>query len=113
MHTNVLHTCANGANMGQPMLALKAVHEAQVAAKVIEGELQGNKELAEYLKSSAFNARAISSVGFTDPEVPWVGLTEDRSQCASHQGEKGLVALVRLGPCHFQRPRRSRDQLAV
>ena len=42
---------------GQPMLAHKAVHEAHVAAEVIAGELQGNKELA----SAAFNARVIPS----------------------------------------------------
>ena len=57
------------------MLAHKAVHEAHVAAEVIAGELQGNKELAEKLKSSAFNARVIPSVAYTDPEVARVGLT--------------------------------------
>ncbi len=55
------------------MLAHKAAHEAHVAAEVIAGELQGNKELA----SPAFNARVIPSVAYTDPEVAWVGLTED------------------------------------
>jgi pyruvate/2-oxoglutarate dehydrogenase complex dihydrolipoamide dehydrogenase (E3) component len=40
------------------MLAHKAVHEAHVAAEVIAGELQGNKELA----AAAFNARVIPSV---------------------------------------------------
>jgi pyruvate/2-oxoglutarate dehydrogenase complex dihydrolipoamide dehydrogenase (E3) component len=44
-----------------------------VAAEVIAGELQGNKELA----AAAFNARVIPSVAYTDPEVAWVGLTED------------------------------------
>jgi dihydrolipoamide dehydrogenase len=56
------------------MLAHKAVHEAHVAAEVIAGELQGNKELA----AAAFNARVIHSVAYTDPEVAWVGLTEDQ-----------------------------------
>jgi pyruvate/2-oxoglutarate dehydrogenase complex dihydrolipoamide dehydrogenase (E3) component len=55
------------------MLAHKAVHEAHVAAEVIAGELQGNKELA----AAAFNAHVIPSVAYTDPEVAWVGLTED------------------------------------
>jgi hypothetical protein len=55
------------------MLARKTVHEAHVAGEVIAGELQGNKELA----SAAFNARVIPSVAYTDPEVAWVGLTED------------------------------------
>ena len=58
------------------MLAHKAVHEAHVAAEVIAGELQGNKELA----AAAFNARVILSVAYTDPEVAWVGLTEDQAK---------------------------------
>jgi hypothetical protein len=62
---------ASGDILGQPMLAHKAVHEAHVAAEVIAGELQGNKELA----AAAFNARVIPSVAYTDPEVAWVGLT--------------------------------------
>jgi dihydrolipoamide dehydrogenase len=73
MRTNVPHIFAIGDIVGQPMLAHKAVHEAHVAAEVIAGELQGNKELA----SAAFNARVIPSVAYTDPEVAWVGLTED------------------------------------
>jgi HK97 family phage portal protein len=44
--------------------------------QVIAGELQGNKELA----SAAFNARVIPSVAYTDPEVAWVGLTEDQAK---------------------------------
>ena len=65
MRTNVPHIFAIGDIVGQPMLAHKAVHEAHVAAEVIAGELQGNKELA----SAAFNARVIPSVAYTDPEV--------------------------------------------
>ena len=54
------------------------MHDAHVAAEVIAVELlEGNKELAEKLKSSAFNARVIPSVAYTDLEVAWVGLTED------------------------------------
>ena len=75
MRTNVPHIFAIGDIVGQPMLAHKAVHEAHVVAEVIAGELQGNKELAKKLKSSAFNARVIPSVAYTDPEVAWVGLT--------------------------------------
>ena len=57
MRTNVPHIFAIGDIVGQPMLAHKAVHEAHVAAEVIAGELQGNKELA----AAAFNARAIAN----------------------------------------------------
>ena len=76
MRTNVPHIFAIGDIVGQPMLAQKAVHEAHVAPEVIAGELQGNKELA----SAAFIARVIPSVTYTDPEVAWVGLTEDKAK---------------------------------
>lgn len=72
MCTNLPHIFAIGDIgdiVGQPMLAHKAVHEAHVAAEMIAGELQGNKELA----AAAFNARVIPSVAYTDPEVAWVG----------------------------------------
>jgi dihydrolipoamide dehydrogenase len=68
------------------MLAHKAVHEAHVAAEVIAGELQGNKELA----AAAFNARVIPSVAYTDPEVAWVGLTEDEAKAQGIKVKKGL-----------------------
>ncbi len=73
MRTNVPHIFAIGDIAGQPMLAHKAVHEGHVAAEVLAGELQGNKELA----ASAFNALVIPSVACTDPEIAWVGLTEN------------------------------------
>jgi dihydrolipoamide dehydrogenase len=63
MRTNVPHIFAIGDVVGQPMLAHKAVHEAHVAAEVIAGELQGNKERS----ASAFNARLIHIVAFSDP----------------------------------------------
>jgi len=86
MRTNVPHIFAIGDIVGQPMLAHKAVHEAHVAAEVIAGELQGNKELA----SAAFNARVIPSVAYTDPEVAWVGLTEEQAKAQGIQVKKGL-----------------------
>lgn len=86
MRTNVPHIFAIGDIVGQPMLAHKAVHEAHVAAEVIAGELQGNKELA----SAAFNARVIPSVAYTDPEVAWVGLTEDQATAQGIKVKKGL-----------------------
>lgn len=86
MRTNVPHIFAIGDIVGQPMLAHKAVHEAHVAAEVIAGELQGNKELA----SAAFNARVIPSVAYTDPEIAWVGLTEDQAKAQGIKVRKGL-----------------------
>jgi dihydrolipoamide dehydrogenase len=85
MRTNVPHIFAIGDIVGQPMLAHKAVHEAHVAAEVAAGELQGNKELA----SAAFNARVIPSVAYTDPEVAWVGLTEDQAKAEGIAIKKG------------------------
>ncbi len=93
MRTNVPHIFAIGDIVGQPMLAHKAVHEAHVAAEVIAGELQGNKELA----SAAFNARVIPSVAYTDPEVAWVGLTEDQAKAQGIKVRKGLFPWTASG----------------
>ena len=93
MRTNVPHIFAIGDIVGQPMLAHKAVHEAHVAAEVIAGELQGNKELA----ASAFNARVIPSVAYTDPEVAWVGLTEDQAKAQGIKVRKGLFPWTASG----------------
>ncbi len=68
------------------MLAHKAVHEAHVAAEVIAGELQSNKELA----ATAFNVRVIPSVAYTDPEVAWVGLTETEAKTQDIKVKIGL-----------------------
>jgi dihydrolipoamide dehydrogenase len=64
MRTNVANIFAVGDVVGQPMLAHKATHEGKVAAEVCAG-----------LKS-AFEARVIPSVAYTDPEIAWVGMTE-------------------------------------
>ena len=93
MRTNVGHIFAIGDIVGQPMLAHKAVHEAHVAAEVIAGELQGNAELA----SAAFNARVIPSVAYTDPEVAWVGLTEDQAKAQGIMVKKGLFPWTASG----------------
>ena len=93
MRTNVPHIFAIGDIIGQPMLAHKAVHEAHVAAEVIAGELQGNKELA----AAAFNARVIPSVAYTDPEVAWVGLTEDQAKAQGIKVKKGLFPWTASG----------------
>jgi dihydrolipoamide dehydrogenase len=98
MRTNVRHIFAIGDIVGQPMLAHKAVHEAHVAAEVIAGELmQGNEELAQQLRSSAFNARVIPSVAYTDPEVAWVGLTEDQAKAQGIKVKKGLFPWAASG----------------
>lgn len=68
MRTNVPHIFAIGDLVGQPMLAHKATHEAKVAAEVCAG------------MKSAFEARVIPSVAYTDPEIAWAGLTETEAK---------------------------------
>lgn len=75
MRANVPHIFAIADIVVQPMSAHKAVHEAHVAAEVIAGELQGNKELV----AAAFNACVIRSVAYTNHEVAWGGLTEEQA----------------------------------
>ena len=85
MRTNVPHIFAIGDIVGQPMLAHKAVHEAHVAAEVAAGEQQGDRS-----SPHAFDARVIPSVAYTDPEVAWVGLTEDEAKARGMKVKKGL-----------------------
>jgi dihydrolipoamide dehydrogenase len=85
MRTNVPHIFAIGDIVGQPMLAHKAVHEAHVAAEVAAGEMQGDEEL----RRAAFDARVIPSVAYTDPEVAWVGLTEEQAKAQGVALTKG------------------------
>ena len=68
MRTNVPHIFAIGDVAGNPMLAHKAVHEAHVAAEAAAG------------KKSHFDATVVPSVAYTDPEIAWVGLTEDEAK---------------------------------
>jgi dihydrolipoamide dehydrogenase len=68
MRTNVPHIFAIGDLVGQPMLAHKAVHEAHVAAEVIAGH------------KAFFDARVIPGVAYTNPEVAWVGMTEEEAK---------------------------------
>ena len=62
--TNLENIYAIGDIVGNPMLAHKATHQGKVAAEVCAGV------------PSAFDAEAIPSVVYTDPEVAWVGVTE-------------------------------------
>ncbi|MDD5274983.1 MAG: dihydrolipoyl dehydrogenase [Methylovulum sp.] len=66
--TNVGHIFAIGDIVGNPMLAHKAVHEGKVAAEVIAGHKAG------------FDALTIPSVAYTDPEIAWMGLTENQAK---------------------------------
>ncbi len=85
MRTNVAHIFAIGDIAGQPMLAHKATHEGKVAAEVAAG-----------LKS-AFDARVIPSVAYTDPEIAWVGVTESQARADGRSVEKGLFPWMASG----------------
>jgi dihydrolipoamide dehydrogenase len=86
MRTNVPHIYAIGDIVGQPMLAHKAVHEAHVAAEVAAGD-----------SKAQFDARVIPSVAYTDPEVAWVGLTEDEAKAKGIKVKKGLFPWTASG----------------
>jgi dihydrolipoamide dehydrogenase len=77
--TNVRHVFAIGDVCGTPMLAHKATHEGKVAAEVIAGH------------DLAFDALAIPSIAYTDPEVAWVGLTETEAKASGIPYELGKV----------------------
>ncbi len=66
--TNVPHIFAIGDITGEPMLAHKATHEGKVAAQVASGE------------KSHFDALAIPSVAYTDPEIAWTGVMESEAK---------------------------------
>ena len=85
MRTNLPHIYAVGDIVGQPMLAHKAVHEAHVAAEAAAGE------------KSFFDARVIPSVAYTDPEVAWVGLTEDEAKAKGIKVQKSVFPWAASG----------------
>ncbi len=85
MRTNVPHIFAIGDIVGQPMLAHKAVHEGKVAAEVAAGH------------KAAFDARVIPSVAYTDPEVAWVGVTENDAKARGLKVEKGAFPWAASG----------------
>jgi dihydrolipoamide dehydrogenase len=85
MRTNVPHIFAIGDVVGQPMLAHKATHEAKVAAEVACGH------------KSAFDAKVIPSVAYTDPEVAWVGVTETEARAKGQKFGKAVFPWAASG----------------
>lgn len=75
--SSVLNIFAIGDVAGEPMLAHKASHEAKVAVEAILGQ------------PTTFDKVGIPAVVFTDPELAWVGLTEDEAK----QGRTVSVAI--------------------
>ena len=85
MRTNVPHIFAIGDIVGQPMLAHKAVHEAHVAAEAAAGHKRH------------FDARVIPAVVYTDPEVAWVGISEDEAKAKGVTLGKAVFPWVASG----------------
>ena len=83
--TNVPHIFAIGDIVGQPMLAHKATHEGKVAAEAAAGH------------SSFFDAKVIPSVAYTDPEVAWVGMTENEAKAKGIKYGKGVFPWAASG----------------
>ena len=80
------------------MLAHKATHEGKVAAEVAAGE------------KSAFDARVIPSVAYTDPEIAWVGLTETEAKADGTAYEVGALPVGGQRPLARHGPRGGPDQ---
>jgi dihydrolipoamide dehydrogenase len=83
--TNVANIYAIGDIVGQPMLAHKATHEGKTAAEVIAG------------MKSFFDAKTIPSVAYTDPEVAWMGITEEQAKADGVAYEKGVFPWAASG----------------
>lgn len=85
MRTNVPHIYAIGDIVGNPMLAHKAVAEGRLAAEVIAG------------KDHHFTAKCIPAVAYTDPEIAWVGLTENEVKQQNINYGKGAFPWLASG----------------
>ncbi|MBS0290378.1 MAG: dihydrolipoyl dehydrogenase [Proteobacteria bacterium] len=83
--TNVPHIFAIGDIVGQPMLAHKATAEGRVAAEVIAG------------KKHYFEPKCIGSIAYTDPEVAWVGITEEQAKAQGINYGKGVFPWLASG----------------
>ncbi len=85
MRTSVPNIFAIGDIVGNPMLAHKAMPEARVAAEVIAG-------LKHY-----FDPKCIASVAYTDPEIAWVGVTENEAKAKGIKYGKGVFPWAASG----------------
>ena len=83
--TNIDNIFAIGDVVGNPMLAHKAMPEGKVAAEVIAG------------KKHYFEPRCIPSVAYTDPEVAWVGVTEQDAKAKNINYAKGVFPWLASG----------------
>ncbi len=88
LRTNVPHIFAIGDIIAEPMLAHKASHEGKLAAEIIADPEQAK---------AAFDARAIPSVAYTDPEIAWMGLTETEAGKQGVEYEKAVFPWAASG----------------
>jgi len=85
LRTNVAGIYAIGDLAGQPMLAHKASHEAEVVAEVIAGH------------KAAMDVRCIPAVIFSDPEIATAGVTADEAEKAGRKVKIGKFPFAALG----------------
>ncbi len=85
MSTRVPGIFAAGDLAGPPLLAHKAHAEAEIAAEAMAGQ------------ASSLTARVIPGVAFTDPEVAFVGLTENAAKERMQPVLKGRFPFAALG----------------
>ena len=83
--TNIANIYAIGDIVGQPMLAHKATHEGKTAAEVISG------------MKTYFDAKTIPSVAYTDPEIAWMGITEEQAKAEGIEYTKGVFPWAASG----------------
>ncbi len=83
--TAVANIYAIGDVAGPPMLAHKASKEAVVAAEAIAGH------------DTVYNPRAVPAVIFTDPEVAYVGLSEEEAREADYEVMTGEFPFAASG----------------
>ena len=85
LRTNVPGIYAIGDVAGQPMLAHKASHEAEVVAEVIAGH------------KAEMDVRAIPSVIFSDPEVASAGISAEEATKKGRAVKVGKFPFAALG----------------
>ncbi|KIE63971.1 Dihydrolipoamide dehydrogenase of pyruvate dehydrogenase complex [Candidatus Riesia pediculischaeffi PTSU] len=85
MKTNISHIYAVGDVAGSPMLAHKGMHEGHIAAEVIYG------------MNHYFDPYIIPSIAYTDPEIAWLGLTEEEAKRQNIVFETSTVPWGALG----------------
>jgi dihydrolipoamide dehydrogenase len=83
--SNVQHIFAIGDVTGNPMLAHKASHEGKIAAEAVAG------------MATEWQAQTIPSVAYTDPEIAWMGLTENAAKAQGIVYEKAAFPWAASG----------------